>query len=124
MNYLELFNQQFENLMNDLIIVFPDDGQLRFMHHSVKIILLTDEEYIYQVYHKYVTEPYSNQLMKREEEFFLDNNYEDIQGNMNDGINIIKKVKSYWKILSDKNKEIIWKYLQNMCVLTTKLIST
>jgi len=124
MNYLDLFNQQFGNCMNDLIKVFPDDSQLRFMHHSVQIILLTDEEYIYKIYHKYVTAPYNKQLMNREEAFFLDNSYDDVQGNMNDGLNIIKKVKTCWTVLSDKNKEIIWKYLQNMCVLTNKLIST
>ena len=58
------------------------------------------------------------QILNRDEDFFLNSNYK--QDNHNDNLIIIKKLKDYWKNINNNNRETIWKYLEVIITLSSK----
>jgi hypothetical protein len=55
---------------------------------------------------------YRQKILDKDDTFFLENDYEIIQKYNNKEIfEIINKIKTYWKLLEDNNKEKIWDYL-------------
>lgn len=120
-NYLELFNAKFREFVSDLVKVFPEDSELKLLQKSIALILVVDERLILNIYRDRVLIPFGDKLMERNEEFFLENNYQEIQKEVEDGARIIEKVKGFWKTLDDTNKEVVWKYLLVLLMLCKKV---
>lgn len=120
-NYLELFNAKFREFVADLVKVFPDDSELKLLQKSIALILVVNERMILNIYRDRVLTPFGDKLMERNEEFFLENNYQEIRKEIEDGARIIEKVKGFWKTLDSANKEIVWKYLQVLLMLCKKV---
>lgn len=120
-NYLELFNAKFREFVADLVKVFPEDSELKLLQKSIALILVVNERMILNIYREHVLIPFGDKLMERNEEFFLENNYQEIRKEIEDGARIIEKVKGFWKTLDSANKEVVWKYLQVLVMLCKKV---
>ena len=71
----------------------------------------------------YVTEKYKTQILEKNEEFFMENKFEEEKSNIkNDNYadDLIKQLKEHWSMIDEKNKDIIWKYFQVLVVLSEK----
>lgn len=120
-NYLELFNAKFREFVVDLVKVFPDDAELKLLQKSIALILVVNERLLVEIYRDHVLVPFGDKLMERNEEFFMANNYQEIEKEVEDGARIIQKVKGYWKTLDDGNKEVVWKYMLVLLKLCSKV---
>ena len=120
-NYIDLFNTKFREFVADLVKVFPEDSELKLLQKGISLILVVNERLVLNIYRDRVLIPFGDKLMERNEEFFLENNYQDIQKDVEDGARIIEKVKGFWKTLDPDNKEVVWKYLQVLLMLCKKV---
>lgn len=119
--WIDIFNQKFEEFIKDMIVVFPHDKDFKVMKNSFNLLKMADEKKPLEIFSKYSAR-FEEPVRNRDESFFLTSSYDDIQSdetNLTD--ELIDKLKSYWKSLSDDNKETIWKYLDIFFKLKAKI---
>lgn len=120
---LDLFCKVFNELISDLVSLYPEDSSLSLFSASVKAtqMLLGNELFSYQVID--YLEPYYKQILDKDENFFLQNSL--IEEDCDDSFieNEIKRIKKIWNEPETTNntKECIWKYFINL-VKIAKLI--
>ena len=128
--FYEIFNKKLQELLSDLIVVFPDDKDFKLFKNSVRLITLADVKKPLQMFKLSLTDEYKKNIEERNTDFFLDNDYSDVLNNdiikqtMNDDdVNkkLINKLKGYWKDLNDNNRDTIWTYFNILLKLSNKI---
>ena len=90
------------------------------------MLLLVDEKKVINMFKEFVYSKYKVQIEKRDSDFFLQNNYDDIVAQTKTDTpeitaQLINKIKSYWISMSNENKEVVWKYFTVLIRLCEKL---
>ena len=128
--FYEIFNKKLQELLNDLIVVFPDDKDFKLFKNSVRLITLADVKKPLQMFKLSLTDEYKRNIEERNTDFFLNNDYSDVLNNdiikqsMNDDdVNkkLINKLKGYWKDLNNNNRDTIWTYFNILLKLSNKI---
>ena len=128
--FYEIFNKKLQELLSDLIVVFPDDKDFKLFKNSVRLITLADIKKPLQMFKLSLTDEYKKNIEERNTDFFLNNDYSDVLNNdiikqsMNDDdVNkkLINKLKGYWKDLNDNNRDTIWNYFNILLKLSNKI---
>jgi hypothetical protein len=128
--FYEIFNKKLQELLSDLIVVFPDDKDFKLFKNSVRLITLADIKKPLQMFKLSLTDEYKKNIEERNTDFFLNNDYSDVLNNdiikqsMNDDdVNkkLINKLKGYWKDLNDNNRDTIWSYFNILLKLSNKI---
>jgi hypothetical protein len=130
LRFYEIFNKKLQELLSDLIVVFPDDKDFKLFKNSVRLITLADVKKPLQMFKLSLTDEYKKNIEERNTDFFLNNDYSDVLNNdiikqtMNDDdVNkkLINKLKGYWKDLNDNNRDTIWSYFNVLLKLSNKI---
>ena len=113
--YLTAFNNLLNKFNEELITTFPEENDFKVYSRGIQMINSANAKKICSLFKNYMI-LYRNNIEDKDESFFLTNNYKEIvNNNKSEGVEgIIQKLKNYWKILSDENKEIIWQYLNSL----------
>jgi len=119
-NYVEKFNEIFQELLQDLIKVFPNDTDLRTYLFAVKGAMMVNEFIICKVFHSHLM-VYESQVMEKDETFFLDKDYSEFHSNKVDIRTLVHKLKTCWTLLTEENKETLWKYFRVLMILANKI---
>jgi len=94
-NYVEKFNEIFQELLQDLIKVFPDDADLRTYLFAVKGAMIVNEFIICKVFQSHLM-VYESQIMEKDETFFLDKDFSEFDSNKVDVRTLVHKLKTCW----------------------------
>lgn len=119
-NYNEVFNRTLLEFMDDLIATFPELADFQALKKMTKAAIMIDPETVQAMFHKQVTLPYDAQILAKDETFFLNESYTNIEGADS---SIVDKLKKVWKGLDDKNKEVIWNYMRVLVALDKKCVA-
>ena len=123
---LNIFNQKLKELVNDLIVVFPNDTDLYSFKTSLNMIGLVNERQMIDLFVRFVHNTYKAQILSRDESFFLTHTYsEEISHAGDDNVTnqLIAKIKSYWAEMSAENKNVVWKYFEVLIRLAEKYVA-
>lgn len=119
--WIECFNTKFEEFIKDLIQLYPEDKDFKLLKNSFSLLKMADKKKPYMLFKLYSVQ-YEGFVLKRDEDFFMNHNYTDIvQGETNFTTDLMMKLKSYWKTLTEDNKDTIWKYLTLFFQIKTKI---
>jgi hypothetical protein len=113
------FNKKLGEFISDLIRAFPDDRNFKSFQASLNLVRNFDERKPQYVFHKYVVDVYRDRILSKDEQFFLENNYQEVQSEDITG-ELIHQLKGYWANLSDENKAIVWDYLCMLVKISDK----
>lgn len=107
------FCENFKDFLKDLRILYPDDSKLKYYFIAFNGAVLTNKENVVLQTMEYVS-PYANQILKKDEDFFLKKIHVEYQDNswISDEMGRIREI---WldKDTKESTKEIIWKYFSN-----------
>lgn len=106
---LNALYDQFTSFITELSEMYPDDSDFPMFLTAVRMLKLSNPSML----GKYIVEntgPYEEQIMNKEEQFFLTHDFESHGVN----IDILSKLKTYVSAMSEQNKEHVWKYCQNI----------
>jgi len=123
MSTLTAFNTQLDRLLENLINYFPENDNFKNFQTIFSLLKTTNPRKIKTLFKTYVTDKYKTQILEKNEDFFMENNFEEEKSNIkNDNYadDLIKQLKEHWSLIDEKNKEIIWKYFQVLVVLSEK----
>ena len=127
-----LFDRQFKILLEDIkILVTNSKNQqaLEKINFSLKQYALKNlmpEDYIVSTFNMYITVPYGDRIMKKDESFFINLKGTDIisdefEKENNESITFLTSVfRDIWNGIDDKTKEKIWKRMQILVKLCNK----
>lgn len=103
------FYKQLKSFLKDLILVFPDDTDIKFISTTINIAIIDDSEFsIIKEFYE-IFKDHSTLLTTRNSEFF----YRDF-GKASSQLKLFTKLSFYWEQLSDSNKIIVWDYLNGL----------
>jgi len=117
MSILSAFNKQLIEFADDLILLYPDDIDFKTFKTHIQLMQKVNARKMLNLFKEYCI-PYTNEILNKNEDFFLDNNYN--QDHHNDNLIIIKKIKNCWSNINNSNRAIIWKYFEILITLSSK----
>ena len=110
--YLTAFVTQMDNFINDIILICPQDNDFKVFKNGIFLLKKTNPKKIAEIFKNYITQ-YRKKIVDKDEAFFLENEYSELDiSNEENFTTTMNKLKSYWKGLSDINKEKVRKYFQ------------
>ena len=113
------FYKQLKSFLKDLILVFPDDPDIKFISTTINIAIVDDTEFnIIKEFYEIIKDHHVL-LNKRNPEFF----YRDF-GKASSQLKLFTKLSFYWEQLSDSNKLIVWAYLIDLYNLSDLIYVT
>ena len=122
---VKTFNEKLVEFVKDLILLYNDNDLYNFKN-SINMVTLIDERKPIRIFRDVIVNKYKKQLFTKDEQFFLEHHYEDEMAcrekkeEVDMSTNLVVKIKSYWKDLTNENKEIIWKYFKLLVILCEK----
>jgi len=115
------FNKHFMELVDDIVRVFPDDVDIMTAKNSFIAIKKMNPKLLIKAWDSFVVSKYHTEIENGDISFFLEKDYkDDLEGTPQSQqiIDAIDRLRKPIKMMDDKNKEKILKYLQNLSKLT------
>ena len=100
---------QFVSFVKELTEMYPNDSDFSLFLTSIKMIRMTNPSLLVN-YVNDTTSKYEDQILKKDEKFFLENSFTEYDVDAN----IFDKLKTYIRSMTDSDKENVWKYIQNI----------
>ena len=114
-SYVKLFNQTVDEFFNDLISIFPHETKIKVTYNLFQTVSKVNVKKPCQDFMINII-PYLEIICVKDEQFFIN---QENKPKFFDEINF----SELWKIgLSDKDKEIIWKYIKNFIAIGIKIV--
>jgi hypothetical protein len=118
---LDIFNKQFKELVEDISRVFPGNSDISTFKMALPHIIFLSTKKIFKVYKKYVVEPYREQILAGDINFFIDKDYKmDLNLGESSNISTLEKIDCLRGPIREMNQDEqakVIKYMQNMSKL-------
>lgn len=117
-NFVTIFNNHFEEFLNDIQSVFPDDADILTAKNALIAIRKANPKLLVRIWIKYVYNPYKQQIEEGDINFFLTKDYSsDLARNDNADkiMDSIDRLRNPIKEMSTENQAKTMKYIQNLC---------
>jgi hypothetical protein len=118
---MRAFNQQFSDMIEDLILVFPDNSEIKASLSSLEGIKKANPSLIPRIWFKYIYLPYKEVILNGDISFFFKKNYmEDLtmMENSDKIIGIIDRIRNPVSHMDEKNRNHTMKYIQVLSQLS------
>jgi len=118
---LKAFNTHFDEFIEDIINVFPDNADIKSSKNMVRMARKVNVTLIVKLWYSCIYAPYKERIDSGDLEFFINKNYcEDLNGvsNSQDIMKSIDSLRSPISEMSALNKDHSLKYIQNLCKLS------
>jgi len=112
--YVDAFYNQYEDLLQQMASVFPEDPDWARYRTGLAVFRRTNPVMVVKKTWEYVA-PYEQAIQSRDENFFLTN---DVSGGQI--MDTVTKLKGMWQELSPHNRSIVWDYITNITYLAKK----
>ena len=113
------FNQHFEEFIEDIQSVFPDDDEVKTMKNLLYIIKKTNPRLILETWNSYITIPYRDPIEKSDISFFINKDYTELNIVITDNISkFIERLRGYVRNMTEQNQQKSMQYVRNLCNLT------
>jgi hypothetical protein len=121
--WVNVFNEKFSEFIKDLIETFPDDKDFKLCKQSFTLLQMVDEKKPVEMFQIYAMK-YKERIMNKEENFFLKHDFKEELEKSDDpnfSVELLLKLKQCWKTLEQKNKDVIWSYLELLYKIENKI---
>ena len=117
---MSAFKSQFKQFLDDLVLVFPSDVDVRTGANALYLLLKANPLKLIQVWKNRVV-PYSTRIDGGEINYFLTKEYDqDIDmAEKSSVLDVIERLRAPVRNLGPENKAKAMKYMQNLTNLTT-----
>ena len=118
MDFLEIWNAKFAEMLEDLTVLFGDDADLALLRTGFAFARAAAKNSAWQVFRKEVELPYGKMILARDENFFM--NFSVGDGDAN-ALAIVGRVRGAWKTMSPENQGAIGKYFTLLVQLSARI---
>jgi len=115
---LKAFNNQFEELVEDIEILFPDNNDIRTTKTALNMMRKANPKRLCDVWFRYIYTKYGDEINNGNIEYFLSKDYSNDfkmdEGAVNKVLEAIDKIRKPLRDLDSENKKKCVQYLQNL----------
>ena len=119
---LKAFNSQFEEFLEDIEILFPDNKDIRTTKTGLGMMRRVNPKKIVSVWYRYICLKYKEEIDKENLDFFLSKDYRDDlkmdEGTSNKVLEGIDKIRGPMRELDDDNTKKCIQYFKNLNTLS------
>ena len=119
--YLQTFNKQFLDFLDDILIIFPNNKDILNMQNTILSVKKINPSILIKLWYSFVYQPYHTKIQNDDISFFLEKNYsEDIKllDDQKTTLEAIEKLRNPIKKLDSENQLKCMKYLKNLSLLS------
>jgi hypothetical protein len=128
---VETFNVKLTEFARDLLALYPKDADVATFKTSVSMALVVDPRKAERMFHKFVTIPYGDALLARDESVFVNpglleakiQTMADVDTSVDFTETLLAKLRSYWADMSENDHLAVWNYFKILVLLSRKLRS-
>jgi hypothetical protein len=114
--YIDAFFNQYEDFLNQLKEVFPEDRDWPLYLSGLAIFRRTNPMIIAQKTWKHVSK-FEEVIRNRDENFFMERDFGDITEGEEPLEQTIVKLRGMWGVLTPHNRKIVWDFVNNITAL-------
>ena len=118
---LKAFNSQFEEFLDDIVVLFPDNREIKTSKTALCMMKQANPKMLLSVWYRYIYVKYADKIEEENIDFFLDKDYtEDVAklekkgGSGTSVIESINKLKGPLRELDEENTSKCLLYLKNL----------
>jgi hypothetical protein len=119
-NILTAFNDHFEEFVNDIQCVFPNDSDILTAKNALLAVRKVNPKMIVKIWIKFIVGKYKSEIEAGNLEFFINKDYADDVSSATYSDKIIESIdrlRSPIKQMSLENQSKVMKYIQNLTKL-------
>ena len=116
--YVDAFYDQYEDLLQQMIAVFPEDSDWPRYRTGIAVVRRANPMVLVTKTWECVS-PYEEAIRTRNESFFL--TYPVSDGQL---MNTVAKLRGMWGQLTPHNRSIVWDYITNITYLAKRCIGS
>jgi hypothetical protein len=109
---------QFQSFVSELHYMYPNDDDFAAFLTTLKLMRSTNPSLVATYIFEH-TSQFENQILQKDERFFLDYSFTEYGEHVD--LDIFSKLKGYLQTMDQKSKENVWKYIQNIFKLAKSL---
>lgn len=114
--YIDAFFNQYEDFLNQLKDVFPEDRDFPLYLAGLAIFRRTNPAIIAQKTWKHVSK-FEDVIKRRDEDFFVQRDFGDITEGEEPLEQTVTKIKGMWSTLNAHNRKVVWDFVNNITAL-------
>jgi hypothetical protein len=119
--YIDAFFDQFEDFLQQMQAVFPDDPDWQLYTTGLGIFRRTNPMMVIQKSWKYIGK-FEDVIKERNETFFLTRDFSDLTEGEEPIEQTIDKLRGMWIQLGIHNRNIVWDYINNITYLAKRCV--
>lgn len=119
--YLNAFNNQFMEFIEDIIRIFPEDKDIIASKNSLIMMKKMNPRLIVCAWRDFIAKPYQKDIEEGGMEFFLSKDYREDLVNMPDAekiLDVIERLREPLRNLHDDDKKTSLQYISNLTKLS------
>lgn len=119
--YLNAFNNQFMEFIEDIIRIFPEDKDIIASKNSLIMMKKMNPRLIVCAWRDFIAKPYQKDIEDGGMEFFLSKDYREDLVNMPDAekiLDVIERLREPLRNLHDDDKKTSLQYISNLTKLS------
>lgn len=119
---LETFNTHFNEFLDDVCQVFPENGDIPLMKKAISILNMMSKKHLISTFKTSIVEPYSKEIKNGDISFFINKDYKsDLENGgfstSNMIIDKIEQLKLLVKEMREVDQQKSLQYIQNLTEL-------
>ena len=104
---------QITEFCGELSQLYPDDPDFPILINALNLAKSTNPVLLSKTIRETLSK-YDDHVLNHNEDFFLNSEFEEYSG----GMDVISKLKQYYKSMNESSKENVWKYCTNIIRLS------
>lgn len=114
---LKAFNDHFEEFVNDIEKVFPNDPDIKKAKTGLSLIRMSNPKLTINTYKVYLVKPYRDKIENGDISFFIEKDYSTELSNSNAILMKIEQLRNPVRNMDKSNQEKVMQYLKNLMKL-------
>jgi hypothetical protein len=103
-----LFNNKLADFFEDLRPVIGNLPEYMIFTSTAALVSKMRPEQNYNMFKVYIESRYRDKIINRDETFFMNNSYSELDNKYVSSPDIVSMLKHKWKDLSDSDKQAVW----------------
>jgi hypothetical protein len=117
MSFLSAFTTQAVNFFEELSQTIPEEKDVKMALEAVKGAKKINPRLIYNLFYEHIYVPLKGHIEKRDVASIVAYGKAKINSQYNEIMPAITIFDKHWNTMTADNQDVIWKYLQVLCVL-------
>ena len=110
---INAFYDQLFQFLKELTAMYPEDPDFPMGSTALRMVKLAMPVYPIKEFYD-SSKGFEDQILSKNELFFLDHSFHEFKNDADFDFDILAKLKTYVKSMTDPSKDAVWVYVQNL----------